>query len=65
MERLPKVGDLVKFKTHCVPSYKWAERDFVYLVSEHWGCFVRLHSAPSFSISRDNFEIISEAPKEV
>jgi len=63
MERLATVGDLVKFKRNCIPAAGYQPLK-VYLVSEQWGGFVRLHGRLGM-IARDNFEIISEAPKEV
>jgi len=64
MERLPTVGDLVKFKQHCVPDSQCPTAGTVYLAREHWGTFVRLHGVVGLS-ARENFEIISEVPKEV
>ena len=64
MERLPTVGDLVRFKQHCAPAGLGdCIADIVYLVSEQWGGFLRLHGEHGM-IARDNFEIISEVPKE-
>jgi hypothetical protein len=60
MEELPTVGDLVKFKKHCVPSYNWAQRDFIYLVSGSSGSFLRLHDMSGL-VSRENFDIVSAA----
>ena len=64
MERLPTVGDLVRFKEHCAPERPGLSiADIVYLVSEQWGGFLRLHGEHGM-IARDNFEIISEAPRK-
>ena len=62
MERLATVGDLVKFKRSSIPAAGYQPMS-VYLVSEQWGGFVRLHGRLGM-VARDNFEIISEVPRK-
>tara|TARA_Y100000034_G_scaffold89313_1_gene107449 strand:+ start:331 stop:519 length:189 start_codon:yes stop_codon:yes gene_type:complete len=59
-EQLAIVGDLVRFKERCVPWNEWEKRDLVYLVSEHWGGFIRLHGRLGMH-ARDNFDIVCKA----
>ena len=54
----------MRFKEHCVPANDCMTAGTVYLVSELWGGFLRLHGILGM-VARENFEIISEVPKEV
>jgi len=60
-EQLATVGDLVKFKEHCVPWNEWDKRDLVYLVTKlSWGGFIRLHDRLGM-VARENFDIVCKA----